>query len=127
MDQLKNALADSTSNEDFKAKYGHDKPSKSDGIVTSCMAGRRAEKAMKIAEGEGYTKYIEYFICFIHQTINCYCFVALNSMRVRGQIGQRRKAWPNNLINVILYLFGIQLLSVKVLMSFILYNKYGRD
>lgn len=46
--------------EEFKEKYGGDKPSHSDNIVFSCLAGIRSKKALDTAVSLGYSKVQHY-------------------------------------------------------------------
>lgn len=57
MSQLKLALSEITSNEEFLDKYCVNKPAFCDEIVTTCKGGKQAKEAMEIAECLGYTKY----------------------------------------------------------------------
>ena len=44
---------------DFKEKYNEVKPSKSDSLVFSCLAGVRSKKAMDTAVSLGFNRYID--------------------------------------------------------------------
>lgn len=50
--QVKTALQ--LSSEEFKEKYGGEKPQQSDNIVFSCLAGIRSKKALDTAISLGY-------------------------------------------------------------------------
>lgn len=58
VDEFKNALSTNTSADDFKRKYGHNKPGLNDRIITTCRSGRRARLATRMAEELGYTKLV---------------------------------------------------------------------
>lgn len=44
---------------DFKEKYNEVKPSKSDSLVFSCLAGVRSKKALDMAMSLGFNRYID--------------------------------------------------------------------
>jgi thiosulfate:glutathione sulfurtransferase len=50
------AALKSTSDEDFKAKYQHEKPSLDQEIIFSCKLGGRAQKAADQAVALGFKK-----------------------------------------------------------------------
>lgn len=55
VDNLEDVLKN-MSQEDFKSKYGRDKPGKNFNIIFSCNSGTRSAKAQKLAINLGYTK-----------------------------------------------------------------------
>lgn len=44
---------------EFKEKYGEEKPSKSDRLVFSCLAGVRSKKAMDTAISLGFNRCVD--------------------------------------------------------------------
>lgn len=53
-------LSDNVKAEDFKQKYGRDKPAKDTQIIFTCRSGRRAQQAAEIAVKLGYKKVKNY-------------------------------------------------------------------
>lgn len=60
MGEVENALK-KLDNEEFKKRYGREKPNVNTQIVFSCQKGVRSKKAFDTAKSLGYKKYI---ICF---------------------------------------------------------------
>lgn len=57
MDEVGEALQ--MNPEDFKEKYNEIKPSKSDSLMFSCVAGVRSKKALDTALSLGFTRYVD--------------------------------------------------------------------
>ena len=57
MGEVEIAFSDETTNEQFKMKYGKDKPEAETPIITSCKSGMRSEKAYNTLKNLGYVKY----------------------------------------------------------------------
>lgn len=55
VDTLQEVLVN-MSREDFKLKYGRDKPGKDFNIIFSCRSGRRSANAQQLAISLGYTR-----------------------------------------------------------------------
>jgi rhodanese-related sulfurtransferase len=56
VDEVRQAFGAETSNDEFKAKYGVDKPKLDAYIIMSCRTGRRSQMALDILAELGYTK-----------------------------------------------------------------------
>lgn len=57
MDEVGEALQ--MNSKDFREKYNEVKPSKSDRLVFSCLAGARSKKALDTAVSLGFNRYID--------------------------------------------------------------------
>lgn len=66
--QVKTALQ--LSSEEFKEKYGGEKPQQTDNIVFSCLAGIRSKQALDAATSLGYKEW-EFFLSAIKQFGDC--------------------------------------------------------
>ncbi|XP_013110581.1 rhodanese domain-containing protein CG4456 [Stomoxys calcitrans] len=60
LSNVKSALGDDTTPEEFKSKYGRDKPLENTTVIFYCRSGRRSQQAAEFAVALGYTNVKNY-------------------------------------------------------------------
>lgn len=87
MGEVENALKNLT-NEEFKNKYGREKPNSQSHVVFSCLKGRRSEEAMEIAKKLGIKKLAVRTCCWVFLI---FFFQLTQLYRRMGRVGRKNK------------------------------------